>query len=422
MLKDPMFDTLKRWMGLEPGAEIPEIPLDMTVAAMDAAGVVKGVLCAWEGPQGTLISNDHVSLMVSQKPDRFIGLASVDIRRPMAAVKELRRAVNELGLRGLRLLPWLWELPPDDRRYYPLYAACVELDIPFCLQVGHAGPLRPSEPGRPIPYLDHVALDFPELKIVGGHIGYPWTQEMIALCTKYENVYLDTSAYKAKRYPPELVAWMKATGCKKALFGSNHPMIMPADALADLDALGLDEKARARFLYENAAEVFSLEMPAEAPTDAPSTPSSQAGQVATPPQIEKLPPPDVSEPPPTKPQPQTLDTSKTFMDGEYVYKSGPEPAASADVATRTVQVTFAHDYDGDLFMFSKDDDAEDWKVFLHCRGGEARPVKPSKFSPYPGTDTHEGETAWLVDFFHAEQIEVRAPGREILHIPHPDNK
>ncbi|MFX8481514.1 amidohydrolase family protein, partial [Acinetobacter baumannii] len=83
----------------------------------------------------------------------------------------------------------LWGLPPNDRRYYPLYAECVELGVPFCTQVGHTGPLRSSETGRPIPYLDDVALDFPELTIVAGHIGYPWTEEMIALARKYPNVY-----------------------------------------------------------------------------------------------------------------------------------------------------------------------------------------------------------------------------------------
>ena len=82
------------------------------------------------------------------------------------------------------MIPWLWDLPPNDRRYYPLYAECVELGIPFCTQVGHTGPLRTSETGRPIPYLDDVALDFPDLVIVGGHIGYPWTDEMIALATQ----------------------------------------------------------------------------------------------------------------------------------------------------------------------------------------------------------------------------------------------
>ncbi len=176
----------------------------------------------------------------------------------MKAVRELRRAVRQLGFKGLRMLPWLWGLPPNDRRYYPLYAECVELGVPFCLQVGHAGPLRPSEPGRPIPYLDEVACEFPELVIVGGHIGYPWTLEMIALATKYPNVYIDTSAYKPARFPPELVAFMRGHGRKKVLFGSNYPMLQPADCLAGLDALGLDDEAKRLYLSENAASVFRV--------------------------------------------------------------------------------------------------------------------------------------------------------------------
>lgn len=205
-----------------------------------------------------MISNDEVAGFVAQAPDRLVGVASVDLRRPLQAVRELRRCVKELGFRGLRVLPWLWELPPDDRRYYPLYVECVELGVPFCLQVGHAGPLRPSEPGRPIPYLDRVACDLPELTIVGGHTGYPWTTEMIALATKYENVFIDTSAYKPSRYPDELVAYMRRHGRRKVLFGSNFPMIQPADCVAQVDDLGLDDEARALFLHQNAERVFGL--------------------------------------------------------------------------------------------------------------------------------------------------------------------
>ena len=98
-------------------------------------------------------------------------------------------------------------------------------------QVGHTGPLRTSETGRPIPYLDDVALEFPELVIVGGHIGYPWTAEMISLATKYPNVYIDTSAYVARRYPAELVEYMRGHGRRKVLFGTNYPMVTPKRAL-----------------------------------------------------------------------------------------------------------------------------------------------------------------------------------------------
>ena len=255
-LRHEMFASLRRWTGdaLPEG----EIPLETTVAAMDAAGVQTGVLSAWHGPDGPLISNDEVAGFVEAHPDRFVAVAAVDLRNPMGAVRELRRCVRDLGFRGLRVIPWLWGLPPDDRRYYPLYAECVELGVPFCLQVGHAGPLRSSEPGRPIPYLDNVALDFPELVIVGGHIGYPWTEEMVALARKYPNVYIDTSAYTSRRYPSELVRYLRADGRKKVLFGSNFPMIAPEKALADLDRLGLDDEARELFLEGNARKVFEL--------------------------------------------------------------------------------------------------------------------------------------------------------------------
>lgn len=252
----PMFASLRRWLGV---TEVPDaFPLALTIGAMDAAGVDKGILSAWWGPEGPLISNDEVAQHVRAHPDRLLGLASVDLHRPMSAVRELRRAVRDLGLVGLRMLPWLWGAPPNDRRYYPLYAECVELGVPFCLQVGHAGPLRPSEPGRPIPYLDEVALDFPELVVVAGHIGYPWTDEMIALATKYENVHIDTSAYKPRRFPPSLVAFMRGHGRRKVLFGSNFPMIVPGACLAELDELGLDDEARALFLGHNAARVFKI--------------------------------------------------------------------------------------------------------------------------------------------------------------------
>ena len=263
-LQRPMFSSLLRWRGVDPATFPPSIPFEFTMSALDTAGVDRAIVSAWLGPEGALLSNDHVAAIVAAHPTRLVGAASVDLFRPMDAVRELRRCVNELGFRALRMLPWLWRLPPNDRRYYPLYAACVELDIPFCLQVGHTGPMYPSEPGRPIPYLDEVALDFPELKIVGGHIGYPWTTEMIALATKYPNVFIDTSAYKANRYPRELVDYLRGHGREKVMFGSNFPMITPFECLASVDALGLSPEARALFLGGNAARVFGLTAPSRA--------------------------------------------------------------------------------------------------------------------------------------------------------------
>jgi hypothetical protein len=97
----------------------------------------------------------------------------------------------------------------------------------------------PSDVGRPIPHIDQVAIDFPELVLVCGHIGYPWTEEMVAVATNHPNVYIDTSAYTVRRYPPNLVAYLRSHGASKVLFGTNWPMFAPRKALEGLDDLGL---------------------------------------------------------------------------------------------------------------------------------------------------------------------------------------
>lgn len=115
----------------------------------------------------------------------------------------------------------------------------------------------PSEVGRPI-YLDQVAIDFPELTIVAGHIGYPWTDEAVAIATKHERVYLDTSAYTVGRYPAPLVDYLRHHGRAKVLLGGDFPMLTPGRALAGLDALGLEPAVLAGFLADNARRVFEL--------------------------------------------------------------------------------------------------------------------------------------------------------------------
>jgi len=252
---DPIFDSLRRWTKAPVPTE--ELPVSATVALMNQARVDKMLISAWVAPRREMISNDEVAAFVAQAPGRLIGVGSVDISHPMNAVREVRRCVTELGFKAIRVLPWLWELAPTDRRFYPVYAACCELRVPFCTQIGHTGPLMPSEPGRPI-YLDQVALDFPELSIVAGHIGYPWTEEAIAVATKHENIYIDTSAYTVRRYPTSLVEFMRGHGCQKVLFGTNYPMLTPGKALEGLESLGLDEKATSSFLGLNAARVFRI--------------------------------------------------------------------------------------------------------------------------------------------------------------------
>lgn len=254
-LAEPFLDTLKRWMG----QDFKEVPLEWTLLAMESANVSKALISAWHGPNGALISNEEVLKVILAHPGNFSGLASVDLRNPVEAVQELRKYVSEHDFKGLRIVQWLWELPCTHPLYYPLYAACVELDVPVCLQVGLTGPLRSSETGRPI-HIERIALDFPDLKIVCGHIGYPWHNEMIAFATKFPNVYIDTSAYKPKRYPQELVSFMKAHGKYKVMFGTNYPMLTPEACLKEMHLLGLDDEVSELFLYKNAEQVFKLQL------------------------------------------------------------------------------------------------------------------------------------------------------------------
>jgi predicted TIM-barrel fold metal-dependent hydrolase len=253
--QDPIFDSLRRWSKIAAPAE--QLPVAATIAAMDRAGVGKMLISAWVAPRNIMISNDEVASFVAEAPDRLIGVGSVDISRPVEAVLEVRRCVRDLGFKAIRVLPWLWEVPPTDRRFYPVYVACVEEAVPFCTQIGHTGPLMPSEVGRPI-YLDQVALDFPDLVLVGGHIGYPWTDEAIAVATKHENVYIDTSAYIVKRYPQPLLDYLRGHGSAKVMFGTNYPMILPEKALVGVEEIGLTDPNLKMFLGGTAARVFRL--------------------------------------------------------------------------------------------------------------------------------------------------------------------
>jgi predicted TIM-barrel fold metal-dependent hydrolase len=251
-----MFESLRKWMNIEKVEQ--DIPLELTIGAMDASNIERGLICGWHEPGRALISNEEVAACIKRYPDRFTGIASVPLNKPIQAVQELRKCINDWGFKGLRIVQWLWNLPPTHAYYYPLFVECVNQNIPVCLQVGHTGPLMPSEVGRPIPYIDQIALDFPELKIICGHIGYPWTTEMIAVATKHKNVFIDTSAYSTNRYPMELVIYMKKNGQDKVMFGSNFPMILPSKCLEHLSELELGEEIEAKFLFNNAKKVFDL--------------------------------------------------------------------------------------------------------------------------------------------------------------------
>lgn len=138
MAARPWLATLLRWTGQEGERLAPTV--ESTLAAMDDAGVDVALLSGWWGPEGDLINNDEVAAQVAAAPARFRGLATVDLHRPMEAVREIRRRIASGAFVGVRVVPWLWDLAPNDRRYYPVYTACVEAGVPFCTQSVTPGP------------------------------------------------------------------------------------------------------------------------------------------------------------------------------------------------------------------------------------------------------------------------------------------
>lgn len=233
------------------------ISIEEMVAEMEQAGVEKAVLSALMHPKGYIVPNEFVAEVINKYPGRFAGQFACDPRAGMKAVRELEKFVKQFNFKSLKIEPFIFYAPPNDKIYYPLYTKCCELDIPVTIQVGHTAPLLPSVTGRPI-YLDEVALDFPELKIVAGHIGWPWTEEMISVAWKHPNVYIDTSAHTPKHYPSAFVQFLKTFGQEKCIFATDWPLLPFSRPIKEVEALSLPESVKRKFLRENALKVFKF--------------------------------------------------------------------------------------------------------------------------------------------------------------------
>jgi predicted TIM-barrel fold metal-dependent hydrolase len=247
----PTMRALYERLGMESRAGVT---LDMMTREADAGGVRKIVVSATDFP-GTPVDNRVVAAFVARDPGRLVGCASIDPRRGMEGVREFRRAIADDGLRGLKLLPFLYDLPPNDARYFPLYAACVDLAVPALVLTGHTAVQARSEVGRPL-HLDDVALHFPDLVIIAGHAGYPWTDELISLAWKHPNFYIDTSGHRPKYLPPPLKHFLNSFGRNKVMFGTGYPFMDYATPIEEARSMDLRPEALSRFLWENAARIW----------------------------------------------------------------------------------------------------------------------------------------------------------------------
>jgi predicted TIM-barrel fold metal-dependent hydrolase len=242
------------------------VTIENYLGRMDRAGIERSLLVAVRAGDinvkgGFEIPYERVREVCQAHPERFSGLAGIDPFRGMQGVRDLEQAVKEYGFVGAHLYPHWCGLAPDHAKYYPFYTKCAELGVPIMMQVGHnlvySRERRLPSVGRPI-CLDQVAIDFPELKLIGIHIGIPWTEEMISMCWKHENVFTAGDAYAPKYWPKSYVHYANSYGREKVMFGTDWPVIDPERAVAEVEELGFREESKRLLMRDNALRVFGL--------------------------------------------------------------------------------------------------------------------------------------------------------------------
>ena len=229
---------------------------------------VLAVLLAWDAETATgdpPLTNDVVAACVERHPDAFLGFASVDPWKGKAAIAELRRAVTDLGLKGLKVHPSAQAFAPNDVRHYPLWETATELGIPVLFHTGTTG-LGAGVPGgggiklgfsRPI-FLDDVAADFPDLTIVGAHPSWPWQDEMLAVAQHKSNVWIDLSGWSPRKWSPELTAAVLGPLQDRALFGTDYPFITFQKWLGAFRSHEPSAEVEAKVLIGNATRLLGL--------------------------------------------------------------------------------------------------------------------------------------------------------------------
>ena len=237
------------------------------IALMDAGRIERVLVPAHTGGEWA-VAYEAVAEMAGAYPDRISGQAGIDPRDVSGGIRKLEWAVTELGFVGAHSYPHWFGLPPDHRRYYPFYAKCVELNVPIQIQVGKAWQPRLPSVGHPAA-IDTVAGDFPDLRIVCIHTGYPWERELVAVASKHPHAYTaltgsiretgPVSWWTTWRTRPRKQSWR---GARRCWFGTNYPALSGAEdfaeAVAAVEDLQLDDETRRHLLSLNARRVYRL--------------------------------------------------------------------------------------------------------------------------------------------------------------------
>lgn len=233
---------------------------------------VRGILVGWDAETATGMprtSNEYIAEVTREYPDAFIGgFGCVDPWKGEVAIREAEIAIKELGLLGLKFQQCAQRFFPNDRRFYPLWEKCVELKAPVQFHTGVTG-LGSGCPGgvgihlkytQPIPYLDDVAADFPDLTIIACHPSWPWQEQMLAVAQHKSNVYLELSGWMPRYFPEALVKEAGGRLQDKVMFGTDYPAFNHDKMLADFEKLGYKPEVLEKIYYKNAERILGIKL------------------------------------------------------------------------------------------------------------------------------------------------------------------
>jgi uncharacterized protein len=224
-----------------------------TVAEMDRYGIQRAML-------GVRNESSEHRRALQEHPDRFFGSYEVNPNLGMEGVRDLERAVKDLGVKAATAFPagLCPQVPINDKKFYPLYAKCVELDIPICICAGVPGPRVPMAV-QDVALLDEVCWFFPELKIVTRHGCEPWTELAVKLMLKWPNLYYSTSAISPRHYPEAIVRYANTRGADKIMYAGYFPMGLSLSRIfEELPQVPFRDHVWPKFLRDNAMRVFKL--------------------------------------------------------------------------------------------------------------------------------------------------------------------
>jgi predicted TIM-barrel fold metal-dependent hydrolase len=227
----------------------------LTLREMDKYGIERAMV----GMSATS-STSEVERALREHPDRFFASVEVNPNLGMEGVRDLVRAHEKFGVKAATAFPsgLCPQVPINDKKFYPLYAKCVELDIPICICAGVPGPRVPMM-AQDVALLDEVCWFFPELKVVTRHGCEPWTDLAVKLMLKWPNLYYSTSAFAPRHYPKAIVQYANTRGADKVMYAGYFPMGLTLERIfQEMPAVPFKDEVWPKFLRENAKRVFKL--------------------------------------------------------------------------------------------------------------------------------------------------------------------